>query len=67
MEPGPATSPPGTRTLLQEMYQHWPPQLLAPGDTLDRLRAAEPAPATSAGHRPARRRTGRGPLAPARR
>ena len=28
MEPGPATSPPGTRTLLQEMYQHWPPQLL---------------------------------------
>jgi len=28
MEPSPALSPPGTRTLLQEMYQHWPPQLL---------------------------------------
>ena len=41
--------------------------LAAPGDTLDRLRAAEPAPATRAGHGPARRRAGRAALTPARR
>ena len=37
------------------------------GDTLDRLRAAGPAPAARAGHGPARRRAGRAALAPARR